>query len=313
MAIVILAPTKNNTGYWKEGLEAEFRKAGLNVSVETDPDSNNPEDIKMAVVWKHKPEWLYRYPNLQVVSSMGAGVDHIIADEKLPQDWKIVRIVDPHLTQSMSNYLLAGVLNYHKKLWELKGKQEKKEWAHSNEPERPVVAGILGMGELGADIAKKLSALGFQVCGYSNSKKDIPGVKSFAGEQELAGFLQEINVLICLLPLNTHTKGFLNRELFEQCRRGTFLINVARGEHLAEEDLLWAIEHGRISGAMLDVFHQEPLPKDHPFWNHPDILITPHIASVTLADAAIPQIAENYQRILSGEKLINQIDRLKGY
>lgn len=313
MAIVLIAPTKNNLAYWKDLLEAEFEKTGLKVPVLIGADVENPEEVKMVVLWKHEPESLYRFPNLQLVSSMGAGVDHILKDKRLPEKWEIVRIVDPNLTQSMSNYLLAGVLNFHKKLWELRRKQEKREWAYSDEPERPVNAGILGMGELGTDIAQKLAALGFKVSGFSNSRKEVPGVKSFRGVQEFPAFLNEMNLLICLLPLTPETKGFLNRELFKKCNPGTFLINVARGEHLVEEDLVEAIEEGWLSGAMLDVYHQEPLPEDHPFWSNPDIIITPHIASVTIPEAATPQIAENYRRMQEGKELLNQINRRKGY
>ena len=313
MAIVLIAPTKDNLDYWKKGLEEEAGKQGLGVPVLIGPDTEEPASVKMAVVWKHHPQMLHQYPNLQLISSMGAGVDHILKDKEMPEHWQVVRIVDQQLSDSMSNYLLAAVLNFHKKLPEYIEKQPKKEWAYSDEPERPVKVGILGLGELGSDIAQKLVALKFPVFSYSNSRKEVKGVKSFAGEKELSPFLQEVNLLICLLPLTEQTQGFLGRSLFEKCQPGTFLINVARGEHLVEDDLLIALEKGWLSGAMLDVFRQEPLPKDHPFWENRAIFITPHIASVTHPDAAIPQIIENYKRMQQGDELINKIDREKGY
>ncbi len=313
MAIVLIAPTKDNLEYWKKGLEEEAIKQGLNVPVLIGPETEKDEEVKMAVVWKHQPEMLYRFPKLQLISSMGAGVDHILKDKKMPADWQVVRIVDNQLSGSMSNYLLAAVLNYHKRLPGYIEKQAKKEWAYTDEPERPVKVGILGLGELGSDIAKKLVALGFPVFSYSSSPKKMEGVKSYAGEKELPLFLQQVNVLICLLPLTEQTRGFLNLSLFEKCTPGTYLINVARGEHLEETDLVIAIEKGWISGAMLDVFKKEPLPGEHPFWEHPSIFITPHIASVTHPDAAIPQIVENYKRLMNGEALMNEIDRKKGY
>ncbi|WP_017729863.1 2-hydroxyacid dehydrogenase [Nafulsella turpanensis] len=313
MAIVLIAPKKNNLKYWQEKLREEASRQGEEVPVWVWPEVPEPEKIKMAVVWKHPHQSLYQFPELRLVSSMGAGVDHIMQDKNMPSHWQITRIVDEQLTRSMSNYLLAAVLGYHKRMEEYPLLQQQNKWGYSDEPERPIRIGILGMGTLGTDIARKLVALGFPVSGYSHSRKEVPGVRSFAGQPELLDFLQQVNVLICLLPLTSETRGFLNLQLFKNCRKGTFLINVARGEHLVEDDLLQALEKGYIGTALLDVFQKEPLPEVHPFWNHPSILITPHIASVTQPDAAIPQIIANYLRMMAGEKLQNQVDRQKEY
>ena len=313
MAIVLIAPQKNNLAYWQENLSREIIHRKLEVPVWIWPEVPKPEEVKMAVVWKHPRHSLYEFPNLQLISSMGAGVDHILQDKEMPEEWKVSRIVDPQLTRSMSNYLLAAVLSYHKRLGDYPLLQERKKWGYSDEPERKLQVGVLGMGELGTDIAQKLSALGFPVSGYSNSPKEIEGVVSFAGKAQLNPFLRQVNVLICLLPLTTQTRGFLNLGLFENCQPGTFLINVARGEHLVEEDLLLALEKGYFGSALLDVFKQEPLPESHPFWSHPSIIITPHIASITQPDAAIPQIIENYRRLREGDVLQNQVNRQKEY
>lgn len=313
MTLVIIAPSKKNLGLWKEKIKEEAQRNGLEMEVWIGEEVPDKEKVKMAVVWKHPQQSLHQFANLQLVSSMGAGVDHIISDPLLPAHWKIVRIVDEQLTASMSNYLLAAVLNHHKRLLEYLPMQKKKEWANNDEPERAVQVGILGMGNLGTDIAKKLVNLGFTVAGYSQRKKELEGVRSFTGEQELPQFLQAVNVIICLFPLTADTRGFLNKDLFKKCQPGTFLINVARGEHLVEEDLPPALEKGYLSGAMLDVFRKEPLPAEHPFWQHPQITITPHIASVTKPEAAIPQIVENYRRLQAGETLQNTIDPCKGY
>jgi glyoxylate/hydroxypyruvate reductase A len=313
MAIVLIAPTKNNLDYWQEALRAEAEKTGIEVPVWIGPEVEDPARVKMAVVWKHQPQSLYQYPSLQLVSSMGAGVDHILKDQNMPAHWQLSRIVDPQLTSSMSNYLLAAVLGYHKRLDEWQKQQQQKVWAYSDEPELALRIGVLGMGELGSDIAGKLAGLGFPVFGYSNSFKKLPGVKSYAGEDQLAPFLSQVNVLICLLPLTEKTRNFLDRSFFSKCRKGTFLINVARGEHLVEADLLWALEQEYLSRAMLDVFREEPLPTSHPFWSHPQISITPHIASVTDPSAAIPQIIENYHRLMNDEEPVNKINRSRGY
>ena len=171
----------------------------------------------------------------------------------------------------------------------------------------------MGLGQLGADAAKKLYQLGFQVTGWSRTPKKVDGVQSFAGDGALNDFLSLANVLICLLPLTPATKGILNYKTFEKLPAGSYLINVARGAHLVEQDLLEALETGRISGACLDVFQVEPLPVGHPFWNHPKIIITPHISSLTYPKAVVPQIVENYHRTKLGKPLLNQVDIERGY
>lgn len=313
MSLVIIAPSKNNTGFWQNRLREELQQMGLEVKVEIWPEVEKPEEVLMAVTWKHPKQSLYAFPHLKLISSMGAGVDHILKDEHLPFHWQVVRIVDKQLTNSMSNYLLAAVLNYHKQMYHYYDLQQERKWGYTETPEINLQPGILGLGELGTDIALKLKGLGFEVAGYSRTPKELEGIATYSGTEELPEFLQQVNLLICLLPLTTETKGFLNLDLFRQCRKGSYLINVARGEHLVEEDLSKALDEGLLSGATLDVFKQEPLPKEHPFWENPRILITPHIASVTNPDAAIPQVAENYRRLVKGEALNNKIDRLAGY
>ncbi|WP_224998909.1 glyoxylate/hydroxypyruvate reductase A [Cesiribacter sp. SM1] len=313
MSLVIIAPSKNNKAYWQKRLEEELKARGEDVKVEIWPEVENADKVLMAVTWKHPQESLYAYPHLKVVSSMGAGVDHILKDEHLPLHWHIVRIVDEQLTRGMSNYLLAAVLNYHKQMYHYYELQKTHSWGYSETPEVELQPGILGLGELGTDIALKLKGLGFKVSGYSRTPKDIMGISTYAGEDELETFLQQTNMLICLLPLTKNTRDYLNIEFFRKCKKGTYLINVARGSHLVEEDLITALDQGLLSGATLDVFRQEPLPKEHPFWDHPKVFITPHIASVTNPDAAIPQVAENYVRMLHNKPLLNKIDRTAGY
>ncbi len=313
MSLVIIAPNKKNTAYWQVRLREELLSKGLDVKIEIWPEVEKPEEVLMAVTWKHPHKSLYAYPHLKLISSMGAGVDHILKDEHLPMHWQIVRIVDEQLTRSMSNYLLAVLLNYHKQLYRFFELQKKHSWGYSETPEVELKPGILGLGELGSDIAYKLKELGFEVSGYSRSYKELEGIETYAGEEELQEFLKHTNMLICLLPLTAKTQNYLNYDFFRKCSKGTYLINVARGAHLVEEDLIRALDEELLAGATLDVFRQEPLPEDHPFWEHPKVVITPHIASVTNPDAAIPQVADNYVRMLQGKPLLNQIDRTAGY
>jgi glyoxylate/hydroxypyruvate reductase A len=173
--------------------------------------------------------------------------------------------------------------------------------------------GIMGLGQLGKDAAKKLSYLGFPVTGWSQTPKDIEGVKCLAGEEVLDDFLSQTRILICMLPLTPKTKGILNQKTFDKLPAGAYVINVARGQHLIEKDLLAALDSEQLAGACLDVFAVEPLPEDHPFWRHPKIIVTPHISSLTNPKAVAPQIIENYQRTKTGRPLLNVVDMQRGY
>ena len=269
------------------------------------------ETVDFAVSWKH-PFGLYKdFPNLKVISSMGAGVDHITGDPEISRDILITRIVDEQLTIDMSAFVLALIMSYLKNIsnhhcnntWEPK-KYLRIEDAH---------VGILGLGTLGGGLAKLLLKNDFKVAGWSNSEKQIEGVSTFHGKDQLPEFLKSVNILVCLLPLTPETEGILNNDLFKKLPKGAYVINVARGEHLVEEDLLEMVQNGHLSGASLDVFRKEPLPEDHPFWKEPKIMITPHIASITDPRMVVPQVADNYRRLQKGLELKNVVPPEKGY
>jgi glyoxylate/hydroxypyruvate reductase A len=171
----------------------------------------------------------------------------------------------------------------------------------------------MGLGQLGSDAAARLRDLRFSVSGWSRTSRDLQGVRSFCGDDQLNPFLSQTDVLICLLPLTPRTEGILNRETFQNLRPGAFVINVARGRHLVEEELLAALDTGHLSGACLDVFREEPLPPEHPFWSHPRIQVTPHASSLTEPRAVAPQILENYRRVRAGEILLHRVDVERGY
>jgi glyoxylate/hydroxypyruvate reductase A len=204
-----------------------------------------------------------------------------------------------------------AVLNFQRQLYRYQSNQKLKVWDMSN-PELKVNVGVMGVGALGSDVIEKLKILGFSVFGFGNSPKSDMDYPYFYGDG-LTQFLHKVNLVICMLPLTPKTKDFLDLEFFRKCNQGTYIINVARGNHLVEEDLLTAIDEGHVSGAFLDVFRKEPLPQDHPFWNSDKITITPHIASVTNPNSAIPQIIENYKRIRNNKPLMNKINPILGY
>tara|TARA_R110002020_G_scaffold296658_1_gene512398 strand:+ start:208178 stop:209101 length:924 start_codon:yes stop_codon:yes gene_type:complete len=292
----------------------------LNAFADFDPDfpvfipetAENKGDIIMALSWKAPTGSYTQYPNLKVIGSMGAGVDHLFEDPELPENIQLTRVVDEYLATDMREFVLAQCMSTIKNLNTFSRKQP--HWDRL--PYRrvaDVTVGIMGLGVLGQAVGKLLHQVGFKVTGWSHSYKDLEFVKSYSGEKELNKFLSSAEILVCLLPLTEETKGILNKALFFELPHGAYLINVARGGHLHESDLLDALHSGKLGGASLDVFEQEPLPKDHPFWREPNIFITPHVASVSSPASIIPQVVENYNRLQAGEPLLNTVSRKRGY
>ena len=309
MGIVIIRQD-NKIDVWKNAILANAPKTRVYSYLEEHPK----DKITMALVWKHPKGILNRYPHLKCIASSGAGVDFIFNDPDGPKHIPITRVVDPMLANDMSEFIIALVFNHLKNLNLYKADQLSHNWIPKNYVRiKDVIIGIMGMGELGNHVAKSLRHIGFKVQGWANSSKTMAGIKTFVGQKELPPFLCTTNILICLLPLTERTSGILDKQLFKQLPQGAFIINVARGGHMVDSDLLEFLEKGHLSGAGLDVFHEEPLPKGHPFWNHPKIHITPHIASVTDIASVVPQILENYERLQNGQPLLHQVSFQKGY
>ncbi len=272
------------------------------------------DDIEYAIVWLPEPGWLKTFPNLRCIVSIGAGIDHVLRDPELPQDVPIIRTTGTDLSVRMREYVSLHVLRLHRRLPEVEAAQSVREWRQIVEP--PAHArkiGIMGLGNLGADCARTLATIGFDVAGWARSEKSIDGVTCFSGDKSRAEFLRRSEILVCMLPLTPATEGILNAELFAELPEGAKVINVARGQHLVEADLLQALDSGQIGAATLDVFHQEPLPDDHPFWDHPDILVTPHIASLIDPVAGGERIADNLKRFIVGETVEDLVTPGKGY
>ncbi|WP_423999806.1 2-hydroxyacid dehydrogenase [Maribacter sp. IgM3_T14_3] len=309
MAIVVIRQD-DRIDLWKNALQ----NADTSVKVYSYLEDHPKEEITMAVIWKHPKGTLANYPNLKCIASAGAGVDYIFEDETRPKSIPITRIVDPFLASDMSEHVLAVVLAHLKNLNAYKLDQIANNWAPKDYLRiKDVTVGILGLGELGALTATDLTKFGFRVQGWSRSKKNIEGVTTFSGADEQQEFLKTTDVLVCLLPLTPSTEGILNKELMSQLPKNAFVINVARGGHLVDADLIELLDVEHLSGACLDVYHKEPLPKNHPFWNHKKVHMTPHYASVSDTNSVIPQLIENYYKIGSGEKLQNLVDADKGY
>lgn len=309
MSITIFSQGRN-TGRWVDALRE--RRPGLDVR--TYPETGPADEVEFALAWNHPHGVFKNYPNLKCIASTGAGVDHILRDPELPAGVQITRIVDENLTQDMATFVTALVLNHVRGLDRYREAQRNHTWKqHTYLRTKDVVIGIMGLGELGSHAAQQLSSLGFKVHGWARSPKLMEGIGVFAGPEEFEAFLASSQILICLLPLTKQTANILNRDTFSKLPKGAYIINVARGEHLVDEDLLDMIDSGHLSGASLDVFREEPLPEEHPFWDHPAIHITPHIASITNPSSAVSQILENYDRMRHGEELINVVSQTKGY
>ncbi len=276
------------------------------------PELQDPDSVRLAVTWAHPPGVLRRCPNLEVVASLGAGIDHLVADPDLPKQVSVTRVVCDHLGSEMEQYLVATVFNQNQSRDAYGRDKSVARWSPQARPQDPRI-GILGLGELGMRVANSFAHFGLNTSGWSRSPKTMPSISCYHGEAGLATMLRQLDYLINLLPLTPKTENILAMPLFRQLKPGCFLINVARGRHLVEQDLLEALDQGMLSGACLDVFRDEPLPTTHPFWKDPRIAITPHVAARTSPDSAARQVAANYRRLERGEELLYLVDANRGY
>ena len=302
MKILIIAPN-NVIDNWV----GVFNKLISKDSIVIWPNVLDYDKIDCVALWNQPHGLLNKFKNLKLIHSMGAGVDHILSDPSLPENIPICRISDEKLSFSMSSYIIMAVLFYHKRLIKYQSDKKNKIWDHNSIPEIDINIGILGFGSLGSDAGIKLKNLGFNVYGYSLNKKEHSDIKLYHGDN-LDQFLNKINVLVCTVPYTSKTKNLLNIKLFNKLNDETYLINVSRGKVQNEKDILKAIEIGKLSGAFLDVFETEPLPKNNKIWRNDKIEITPHIASITNEEAAVPQILDNYIRMIKNIELRNVIN-----
>ena len=308
MSLLLIAPNRD-----LKQLSEELQNFDPNLEVDIWPKVKNKDRVTFAVAWNHPKNVLGNYPNLKAVSSLGAGVNHLLNDESLSEEIKFARLITSSLKSEMAEYVLQAVLAYRQHTTRYTDQKREAFWdKHKLIPKEDSVIGILGLGEMGLSIADLLILNGYKVNGWSRSKKDVEGITSFS-ENELGDFLNSSNILICALPLTDKTHSILDLELFKKLKEPGYLINVGRGQHLIEEDLIYAIDTGVLAGAWLDVFEEEPLPSNHLFWNRPKIMITPHIAAVTDPKEAAEQIIENYKRSLSGMEMVNSVEKEKGY
>ncbi|MBS3824414.1 MAG: glyoxylate/hydroxypyruvate reductase A [Wenzhouxiangellaceae bacterium] len=307
MALLIATPDRDS-----EELGRLIRRQDPEIDLRVWPELGRAEDIRFVLAWK-PPEGLFRQlPALEVVSSLGAGVDQLVDNPQIPGHVAIGRLAGPRLAANMAAYLVAVVVARWKRLPDFAEDQRARRW-NQWAPEQPPVIGLLGTGEMGRRTAAAFGELDFPVHGYSRSGRGPAGVTMHSGTRGLHELAGASDCLINLLPLTPETRDILDADLFSQMREGSTLINVGRGEHLVEADLLAALDRGRPGCAVLDVFREEPLPQDHPFWDHPKLFITPHCASITLTREAAELAVESYRRVLGGKPPLGVVDRERGY
>ncbi len=277
------------------------------------PETGDPAEISMALVWLPPPGLLQGLPNLQAIFSLAAGVDAMLAQPDLP-DVPLCRLVDRSLTTTMSEFVLANVLYYHRDFDRFALQQAASRWQLVlPQPASSRTVGVMGLGELGSDAADLLRRHGFRVRGWSRSRRALDGIETFAGQAEFESFLVGCDLLVCLLPLTADTEALLDARLFAMLPEGAVLIQVGRGRQLVPADLIAALDSGHLRGALLDVTPEEPLPADDPLWRHPGIRITPHAASYALPETAALTIADNIRRLREGRPLTAVVDRSRGY
>jgi glyoxylate/hydroxypyruvate reductase A len=271
------------------------------------------------MTWYHPPGSLAHYPHLKAVFSMGAGVDHLFRDTELP-DIAIARVVDPDLTNRMSEYVILHALSIMRQTRRYREQQQHLQWIDDDwQPAASEVrVGVMGLGVLGSDAAQKLKQIGFNVAGWSRSPKSIDGIECFSGEADLSAFLARTDILVVLLPLTDETRGIINRKLLKGLARdgrvaAPSLINAGRGNLQIETELLECLDDGTLHEAVLDVFQTEPLAVTSPLWTHPRVTITPHNASVSDPVAIANAIAAQIRHVEKGEPLLNTVSRAKGY
>ena len=313
MDIIFHHPTFD-TEYWLNRLQQALPGARVRQWKQGD---QQPADY--ALVWQPPVEMLSGRKGLKGVFALGAGVDAILSKlqahpDMLPDGVPLFRLEDTGMGLQMQEYVVSQVLHWFRRFDDYQAQKLQGKWQPLNDYRREdFTIGILGAGVLGGKVAESLVAWGFPVRCWSRSKKDFPGVASFAGSEELGSFLSGTRVLINLLPNTPQTVGIINRQLLGQLADESYVINLARGVHLVEADLLSALDSGKLKGAMLDVFSKEPLPEENPLWGHPRVAMTPHIAAVTRPDEAIAYIAKTISQLEKGEAVSGMVSLQHGY
>ncbi len=296
-----------------EDLRAELLRFDPEADIRVAAEPGAIDEIEMLTVSSYLPGEALRYPNLKVVQKTGAGVNNILADDELPASVRVTRLQTSTSGKEMAEYALACVLQEQRHLRTYREQQARAEWLHY--PPRvaaETTVAVLGLGRVGGLVATRFVVNGFKVTGWSRGAKDLPGVRSFAGDDGLGELLALADYVVSVLPSTPQTRGLFDYACFARFRPQAWFLNLGRGDQVVETDLMRALDDGLLAGAVLDVMSVEPLPADNPLWRHPKLLLTPHVSGYHLGDA-IADIAENYRRLRRGQPLLHEVDRARGY
>lgn len=306
---ILVYSTPGPSGPWLAALRSELPDMDI---VERDDDFD-PAAVDFVVAAMAPPGAMAQYPNVKLIVCLLAGVEKLLDDPDLP-DVPIVRSGPPDGDEMISDFALLHALRHHRNMPEYVAAQRNAEWKKINpKPVRERRVGVMGLGNIGLPVAERLRDAGFAVRGWSRGPKSVDGIETFHGADGLASFLGGTEILINLLALTPETENILCASTFAQLPAGACVVNLARGQHVADADLMAALDSGHLAAATLDVFRQEPLPADHPFWTHPGITITPHSARAIQSDRIVPQVVDNIRRALAGQPLQQMVDRAAGY
>lgn len=301
--------SNTNAQPWLEALQIALPEAQISLWQENTP--NQLADY--GIVWAPPQAFFDEQTQLKAIFNIGAGVDALLK-RKIPQHLRIVRLEDAGMAVQMAEYVMMAVMNFYRQLPAMRLHQSQEKWLAPVIADRiKMTVGILGLGILGERVAQALQHFEYPVIGWSRSPKNISGVKSYVGPDQLNTFLSQSTILVCLLPLTSETQNILNRSTLSQLPQGAYLINAARGGHLVEQDLIDLLDSQHLAGATLDVAQQEPLPAGHPFWQHPKIVLTPHNAAQSLVGPCVAQISQQLQNLHAGLKVEGEVSQALGY
>jgi len=309
VAILIYKGDRDIT-LWLEALKAVDETLDIRIY----PEVGNVKEITFALTWPYPHGLWNSFPNLQAISSIGAGVSHILDDDTLDSSIPVLKLTDSRLNQSMWEYLISTVSYQAMGFHHYHYQQHSREWK-----ERPprgfdtITVGVFGLGNIGRYVAEKLAYMGFDVKGFANSHKEIEDIDVYTPGKVTDTLMKSLDIIVSILPLTSDTERYFNQKFFNRLKRGASFINVGRGPQVVEADLIEVLESGQLSHAWLDVFREEPLAEDHIFWTYPQISITPHIASITDPVSVAPQIVENYHAVMKKTALKNIVNRELGY
>lgn len=294
---------------WRESLSSRLPAFEINELLGADGAASD-----VALVWAPPRNAFAACTKLRGIIMQGQGVDHMMRDDTVPRDIPLVRLVDPDMADALSHWAILNALDFWRDGAAYRAQEDVRRW--QSLPQRPATGakvGVLGVGAIGTVIAQRFAALGFEVRGFARTPKRIDGVEVFVGSGALDDFAEGLDILVSVLPLTPETTGIMNAALFERLAPGAFIINGGRGPQVNDDDLLAALDSGRLGGAALDVFAVEPLPDDHVFWSHPKVRVWPHVAAQTNAISAADQVARAITAMMAGEDPANRVDWARGY